>query len=108
MGHSGNDVLCNVVGYTQQFVDLSVYAGGGVHTIEFRTEIFGSGGVTNFFVDNVSLLDEEPPTLARFPVTKEFNDNSEAEVEVTLSCNTDLPLEQTTTISNSPLHKLTF
>lgn len=36
---------------------------------------------------------------ATFGVEKEFDDNNTAEVEVTLSCNTGLPLEQTTTIS---------
>lgn len=40
-----------------------------------------------------------PPEHARFLVAKDFNDDNEAEVEVTLSCNTGLPLEQTTTIS---------
>ena len=34
-----------------------------------------------------------------FLVSKNFNDNNPAEVEVTLSCNTGLPLVQTTTIS---------
>ncbi len=34
-----------------------------------------------------------------FLVNKIFDDNNPAEVEVTLSCNTGLPLEQTTTIS---------
>ncbi|MGI9291295.1 MAG: IPTL-CTERM sorting domain-containing protein, partial [Gammaproteobacteria bacterium] len=35
---------------------------------------------------------------ARFAVSKDFDDNNEGSVEVTLSCNTGLPLEQTTTI----------
>ena len=39
------------------------------------------------------------PDQARFLVTKDFNDNNEAEVEVTLSCNTGLPLEQTIGVS---------
>lgn len=39
------------------------------------------------------------PGEARFLVSKEFDDNNTAEVEVTLSCNTGLPLEQTTMIS---------
>ncbi len=42
---------------------------------------------------------------ARFLVSKDFNDNNEAEVEVTLSCNTGLPLEQTIGISEgSPVN----
>jgi len=40
-----------------------------------------------------------PPDEARFLTSKNFNDDNEAEVEVTLSCNTGLPLEQTTTIA---------
>ncbi len=36
---------------------------------------------------------------ARFEVSKNFDDDNEAEVEVTLSCNTGLPLEQTIGIS---------
>jgi len=39
------------------------------------------------------------PDEARFRVSKDFNDGNTAEVEVTLSCNTGLPLEQTTTIA---------
>jgi hypothetical protein len=39
------------------------------------------------------------PGRSTFLVSKDFNDNNPAEVEVTLSCNTGLPLEQTTEIS---------
>ncbi len=39
------------------------------------------------------------PGRATFLTSKDFTDDNEAEVEVTLSCNTGLPLEQTTTIS---------
>jgi hypothetical protein len=39
------------------------------------------------------------PEHARFFVTKDFDDNNESEVDVTLSCNTGLPLEQPATIS---------
>lgn len=41
----------------------------------------------------------EPPEQARFFVGKDFDDDNEAEVEVTLTCNTGLPLSQPTTIS---------
>jgi len=90
---------CGMVGYLEQVVDLSAYADGGVHTIEFHSEIFGGGGGSNFFVDDVSLIGGAPPPLARFLVSKNFDDDNTAEVEVTLSCNTGLPLEQTTTIA---------
>jgi hypothetical protein len=94
----GDDPLCGFIGYTQQFVDLSAYGDGGVHTVEFHGETF-VGATTSFFIDDVSLESGEPPLLARFLVTKNFDDDNPSEVEVTLSCNTGLPLEQTTTIS---------
>jgi hypothetical protein len=51
---------CDVVGYAQQSVDVSAYADGGVHTLEFVSEVYGTGvaidSITNFFVDDVSLL----------------------------------------------------
>ena len=37
--------------------------------------------------------------LATFAVNKDFDDNNPADVEVNISCNTGLPLQQTTTIS---------
>ena len=40
----------------------------------------------------------EPDDEARFAVNKNFDDDNEGSVEVTLSCNTGIPLEQTTTI----------
>lgn len=45
--------LCNVVGYAQQSVDVSAFADGGAHTLEFHSII--SGQIVNFFVDDVSL-----------------------------------------------------
>ncbi len=45
--------LCNVVGYTQQSVDLSAYADGGSHSIAFHS--ITSGQIVNFFVDDVSI-----------------------------------------------------
>ena len=43
--------------------------------------------------------DAAPPDLARFLVSKDFSDDNEAEVQVTLTCNTGLPLMQPATIS---------
>ena len=45
---------CGVLGYIQQSVDVSAFADGGTHTVAFHSVING-GGVTNFFVDDVSL-----------------------------------------------------
>jgi hypothetical protein len=78
-------------------VDISAYATGGSHTVEFHS-VTGAEGTTNFFVDDVSIIVQEEGT-ARFLVSKDFDDDNPAEVDVTLSCNTGLPLEQTTTIS---------
>ena len=96
---SGDDPLCGFVGYTQQFVDLSAYADGGVHNIEFHGVELAIGGTSNFLVDDVELLASEPPALARFLVSKDFNDGNDAEVDVVLTCNTGLPLSQPATIS---------
>jgi hypothetical protein len=54
---TGGDALCGVFGYTQQAVDISAYADGGVHTLTFYSEIFATnGGGSNFFVDDVEIL----------------------------------------------------
>jgi hypothetical protein len=42
---------------------------------------------------------ENAPLRATFEVTKNFTDDNPADVEVSISCNTGLPLEQTTSIS---------
>ncbi|NJN54581.1 MAG: hypothetical protein HC804_07380 [Anaerolineae bacterium] len=56
----GTSALCGVVGYSLQSVDVSAFADGGVHNLEFHSEIFG-GAVTNFFVDDVSIDVSGPP-----------------------------------------------
>jgi hypothetical protein len=43
----------------------------------------------------------EPESLARFAVDKQFSDNNPAEVDVVISCNTGLPLEQRSSISQA-------
>lgn len=93
-----NDPSCGVVQYTEQTVNASAYADGGVHTIEFRSES-GLGGTSNFLVDDVSLEGTEPPAEARFLVSKTFDDGNPAEVDVLIECNTGLPLSQPATIS---------
>ena len=52
----GSSPLCGVLGYSQQTVDISAFADGGTHTLEFRSEIFANnGGGSNFFVDLVEI-----------------------------------------------------
>jgi hypothetical protein len=50
------DPACGVLGYRQVTIDVSAYADGGAHTLEFNSEVFGTGN-TNFFVDDVVLDD---------------------------------------------------
>ena len=50
----------------------------------------------------------EPPVNARFKVTKTFSDGNDAEVDVMLSCNSGLPLEQSFTIAGGDTDGVTF
>lgn len=83
-------------------------AGEGDHSVgvesdggQFGTQVdFGTGFS---YTEEGRLLapedpDGEPRARATFAVTKVFDDLNPAEVEVTISCNTGLPLEQTATI----------
>lgn len=63
----GNDASCGVVGYVMESVDISAYADGGAHTVEFHSEIFGSD-TTNFFVDDVSIV--APDAVPGIALTK--------------------------------------
>lgn len=54
------DPACGTLGYRQVLVDVSAYANGAAHTLEFNSEVFG-GGNTNFFVDDVSIDVSGPP-----------------------------------------------
>lgn len=50
------DPACNLIGYVQKSVDVSGYADGGSHALEFRGEFpFAGTGVTNFMVDDIRL-----------------------------------------------------
>jgi hypothetical protein len=44
--------------YREVVLDVSQFADGGTHTLSFDSTVFG-GGTTNFFVDDVSLVNEE-------------------------------------------------
>ena len=57
-------------------------------------------------IENGIIVDPSGPAVvaggqerATFRVTKDFSDDNPAEVDVTISCNTGLPLEQTTSIA---------
>jgi len=53
----GGSPLCTVLGYSMQTVDISTYADGLSHTLAFVSTTFSTnGGVTNFFVDDVSVI----------------------------------------------------
>lgn len=90
----GNDASCGVVGYVQQSLDISAYADGGSHSIEFHSEIFGTA-VTNFFVDDVSIIAPEPvPDIAidKSPATQDviMGGNANFTITVTNSGTVDL------------------
>jgi hypothetical protein len=47
--------------YASQSVDITHFADGRAHTIQFRSETFATnGGPSSFFVDRVSILDNQP------------------------------------------------
>jgi hypothetical protein len=53
---TNTDPACNQIGYVQKTIDVSAFANGGSHTLEFRG-VFGDGGIgfTDFMVDDVRL-----------------------------------------------------
>lgn len=52
----GTSPLCGKKGYTEQTVDVTAYADGGSHLIEFYSRTFASNGApSNFFIDEVAL-----------------------------------------------------
>lgn len=52
----GSSPLCGLAGYTTQSVDISAYADGAPHTIEFHSETFAhKSNISSFLVDLVSL-----------------------------------------------------
>jgi len=65
---------------------------------------FDPGTLNDWSVDVFTDTCGTPPgeiPIARFPVTKDFDDDNPAEVDVTISCNTGLPLMQTQTITEA-------
>jgi Zn-dependent metalloprotease len=89
---NGSSNLCWVAGYSQQTVDISAYADGGVHTLVFNSETFSNNGnVSNIFVDDVAIdLPEAcdfPPSavswLAATPTNGSTPSGGQSTIEVT-------------------------
>jgi hypothetical protein len=77
-----------------------VFAATTMEQVVLLSDNFHIGDEGDF--DNVVIVNDftgEPTEQARFFVAKNFDDDNPAEVEVTLSCNTGLPLEQTFDLS---------
>ena len=52
----GSSPLCGGLGYTSQSVNISAYADGASHDIEFHSESFANNSdLSNFFVDAISI-----------------------------------------------------
>jgi subtilisin-like proprotein convertase family protein len=77
----------------------------GTWTLEATDNAAGdTGSLNDWSVDVYTETCGQPDgtiPIARFPVTKDFDDDNPAGVDVTISCNTGLPLEQTQTITEA-------
>jgi len=52
----GSSPLCGIVGYFTQSADISAYADGGTHDLEFHSETFSNNGTfSNFFIDVIAM-----------------------------------------------------
>jgi cysteine-rich repeat protein len=53
---TGASNLCGIDGYSSQSVNVSAYADGALHELEFHAETFSNNGsVSNFFIDRVEM-----------------------------------------------------
>jgi len=73
----GDDAACGNLGYVMQSVDVSAFADGGTHNLEFFSDTVGTnGGGTNFFLDDVSLAVVVPavpvPSLQWYAIVAMF------------------------------------
>ncbi len=95
------EIFTNSVGNTDSFFweTGNLDAANGVAGHAFALETPGVTWVSNEGADVALGLCGFTPGQVRFLTTKDFDDGNTAEVEVTLSCNTGLPLEQTADIS---------
>ena len=63
--YNGLGALDGVLGYTGITVNIDAYADGANHFLDFHSETFAdSGGPTNFFVDDVSIISTVVPVPA--------------------------------------------
>jgi hypothetical protein len=93
------------------WIDADMVSGSGRLTVLMDVNWFD-----NFSGDNVAFIDNlevflsggEVSPVARFRVTKTFSDGSTDEVDVTLTCNSGLPLKQTFTIAGGDPEGVTF
>jgi hypothetical protein len=85
----------------QEAVDLSAFAGDPSVTIDFRLFATTVVNRTGWYIDDVQIQYCSTPdsTIATFAVTKDFTDGNPGEVEVSISCNTGLPLDQSKAIT---------
>ncbi|MBT8054868.1 MAG: hypothetical protein KJN69_13330 [Gammaproteobacteria bacterium] len=60
----GASDICGDIGYSPQSADISAWADGGLHTVEFHSEVFGPKR-TSFFLDVVEL--PGTPSICRLP-----------------------------------------
>ena len=73
----GGSGLCGSLGYTPQAVDISAYADGGVHSLEFHSEIFAvNAGGSNFFLDRIELPGS--PSICTAIIPEIFSDGFES------------------------------
>ncbi len=52
----GADPACGAIGYVKHTLDVSAYADGYSHTLQFHGDTYSFTVATNFFVDDASLL----------------------------------------------------
>ena len=86
-------------------------SGQGRLTVLMDVNWFSNSSADNIpFTENIQVFLNGGEVLpnARFRVTKTFSDGSTDEIDVTLTCNTGLPLEQTFTIEGGDPEGVTF
>jgi hypothetical protein len=101
----GNPALFTIEGYTTDQDITQTTTGCTVTESGLASDYYQAGAVgCTPVLDEVSgafvCTFTNAPTRATFTVIKEFNDDNPVPVEVTISCDTGLPLEQTTTITD--------
>ncbi len=61
---TGNDPSCGDDTYLEKIVDISTWADGGVHLVEFHSKTFSTNsGLTDFYLDDVLLIHGPPEPI---------------------------------------------